>query len=420
MNAFTVTEGLRRRVLALLFVVAFLNYLDRNVIGILMPAIKRELALSDTEIGFITGIAYSLFYAVMGVPIARLADRVPRRNVIAVAMAVWSAMTAACGLAANFWQLSLARIMVGVGEAGATPSSHSLIADLFEKSRRATALAVYALGSGVALLVGLFAAGWITETLGWRTAVIVIGAPGILVAILIARALPDPPRGFADGRAPVPQPPFWPTVRLLLSRSTFVHNSIGAGLYAAMYFGFLSWLPSFFSRSHHLGIATIGAWLSGVFGASQIVGTILGGVVGDRLARGDMRWLMWLCSLVTISAVPFFFLAFQTSSTALAFFALVLPILLSVMQSGPQHATTQGVAPPATRATASAVYLLIVSLIGGLGPQFIGLLSDALTPSLGEAALGRSILIVASVCCVWSAVHFWLAGRRLIEDFARA
>src|SRR5689334_6521663 len=126
MNAFTITESLRRRALALLFLVAFLNYLDRNVIGILMPAIKRDLGLSDGEIGFITGIAYSLFYAAMGIPIARLADRLPRRNVIAVAMAVWSAMTAACGLAANFWQLSLARIMVGVGEAGATPSSHSL------------------------------------------------------------------------------------------------------------------------------------------------------------------------------------------------------------------------------------------------------------------------------------------------------
>jgi predicted MFS family arabinose efflux permease len=420
MTAPPITDALRRRTLVLLFGVSFLNYLDRNVIGILVPAIKADLTLSDTEIGFITGIAFSLFYAVMGIPIARLADRFPRRMVIAGAMTLWSLMTAACGLAANFWQLALARVLVGVGGGGATPPSHSLIADLFPKERRATALSLYAIGSAVGLVVGFLIGGWITQAVGWRAALLGVGLPGVLVAVAVMKGLPEPPRGYADGHAPVPPPPLGATLRTVLSRPTFVHNAIASGLYAAMYFGLLAWVPSFFSRTYHLAIGEIGTWLAAVMGVSQFLGTVMGGVVGDRLARRDQRWLMWFCGAVTVMAVPFYPLVFM--SDAPPYVALVLlapPFFLGVSQGGPQHATTQGVAPPAMRATASATYLLIVSLIAGLGAQTVGLLSDALAPCFGDGALGTAITIVTVGASLWAGVHFWYAARNLPRDYGR-
>ena len=208
-------------------------------------------------------------------------------------------------------------------------------------------------------------------------------------------------------------------MRTLLSRPTFVHNSIAAGLYAAMYFGLLAWTPSFFSRTHHLPIGQIGTWLSLVLGVSALLGTLSGGVVGDWLAKRDRRWLMWLCALVTIIAAPLFIVAFRAEQTWVAFAALSVPFFLGVMQTGPQHAATQGVSPPAMRATASAVFLLIVSVINGFGAQIVGALSDALTPTYGEDALGVALAYVTVGASFWSALHFWLAARHLSKDFGR-
>ena len=414
------TARLRRRALGLLFCVALLNYLDRNLLGILLPSIKAELDLSDTALGFITGIAFSVFYALMGIPIARLADRTARRKVIAVAMAVWSAMTAVCGLATTFWQLALARVLVGVGEAGATPPSHALIADLFPKQSRATALSVYALGSPVGIILGFLAAGWIAQTLGWRIALFCFGLPGIALAWAVFVFLPEPPRGHSDGlRGDAPSPPLSDVLRLLATKPAFIHNCIGSGLYALVWYGLLNWMPSFFSRTHHMPLGEIGTWLAIVVGVSQLVGALLGGVIGDRLAGRDMRWLMWLPSAVTLAAAPFYVFAFLWPDPTAAFLSLALPFFLGIMQSGPQHATTQGIAPPAMRATASATYLLGVNLIGGLGAQSIGILSDRLTPAFGDAALGRAMVIVSVAASAWSAVHFWLAARTLRRDFAR-
>ena len=414
-----ITEPLRRRALVLLFGVSLLNYLDRNVLGILIPAIKQDLALSDTQLGFISGIAFALFYAVMGLPIARLADRLERRKVIAVALTLWSLMTAGCGLAMNFAQLALARTLVGVGEAGATPPSHSLIADLFNKERRAFALSIYGVGSPVGLIIGFLLGGWVAQHYGWRVVLIGVGLPGVLMALAVYRWLPTPPRGDADGAETVVQPPLMFTLRTLLSRPTFVHNAIAAGLYAAMYFALLAWTPSFFSRTHHMPIGEIGTWLSLSLGVSALFGTLAGGVVGDWLSRRDRRWLMWLCALVTLAAAPLFIVAFRVEQPGLAFVALSVPFFLGVMQTGPQHATTQGVAPPAMRATAAATFLLIVSLINGFGAQFVGLLSDQLNARYGEDALGIALTWVTVCASVWSALHFWLAARHLPRDFGR-
>jgi len=418
-----ITESHRRRALVLLFVVSLFNYGDRNMIGVLVPAIKADLGLSDTQIGFITGLAFSLFYALMGIPIARLADTVSRRGVVSVALAVWSAMTVACGLAQNFVQLALARVMVGVGEAGATPPSHAIIADLFPKARRAFALSVYALGSPMGVIVAYLAGAWLTQEYGWRVTLFVFGVPGLAAALIVFFLLPEPPRGHsdaADAAEPITPARLGEALRLLMSRPAFRHNAIASGLFAFLWFGLMSWMPSFFTRTHNMPIATVGAWLALALGVSQFIGVWAGGVVGDRLARRDVRWYAWLCGIVMLVSTPFYLVVFLSPQPLFAIGALFFPILIAIMQSGPQHWITQAVAGPRMRATAAALYLLIVNLISGFGAQTIGILSDALKDSYGVNSLGMALLGVAIVLSLWSSLHFFLIARTLPRDIATA
>jgi len=417
-----VDDSHRRRALVLLFLVSLFNYGDRNMIGVLVPAIKADLNLSDTQIGFITGLAFSLFYALMGIPIARLADRFSRRGVVSIALAVWSAMTCACGLAQNFVQLALARVMVGVGEAGATPPSHAVIADLFPKAKRAFALSVYALGSPVGVIVAYLGGAWLTQEYGWRVTLFIFGLPGIIVALIVFFFLPEPPRGHsdrADGDKPITAAALGETLRALISKPAFRHNAIASGLFAFLWFGLMSWMPSFFTRTHDMPIATVGAWLSLALGVSQFLGVWIGGVLGDRLARRDVRWYAWLCGIVMLASAPMYFVVFLTPVPLIAIGALFFPILIAIMQSGPQHWITQAVAGPRMRATATALYLLIVNLISGFGAQTIGILSDALKDAYGVNSLGMAVLGVAVVFSIWSGIHFLLIARTLKDDIAK-
>ncbi|MBL8629083.1 MAG: MFS transporter [Rhodospirillaceae bacterium] len=421
--AAAITDDHRRRALVLLFLVSLFNYGDRNMIGVLVPAIKADLGLSDTEIGFITGLAFSLFYALMGIPIARLADTISRRGVISIALAVWSAMTCACGLAQNFVQLALARVLVGVGEAGATPPSHAIIADLFPKARRAFALSVYAFGSPMGVIIAYLAGAWLTQEYGWRVTLFVFGLPGIIVALVIYKFLPEPPRGLSelrDGEPPITPARLGEAMRTLLSRPAFRQNAFASGLFAFLWFGLLSWVPSFFTRTHNMPIAEVGAWLSLALGVSQLIGVWLGGVLGDKLAVRDVRWYPWLCSISMIGSAPLYLIVFLTSDPMIALFALFGAVTISIMQSGPQHWITQAVAGPRMRATATATYLLIVNLISGFGAQVVGILSDAFQPTYGVDSLGRALLLVGVVLSVWSALHFWLIGRTLTADIAKS
>ncbi|MBL8643364.1 MAG: MFS transporter [Rhodospirillaceae bacterium] len=418
-----ITDSHRRRALVLLFMVSLFNYGDRNMIGILVPAIKADLGLSDTEIGFITGLAFSLFYALMGIPIARLADRFSRRGIVSIALAVWSAMTCACGLAQNFVQLALARVLVGVGEAGATPPSHAIIADLFPKARRAFALSVYAFGSPMGVIIAYLAGAWLTQEYGWRVTLFAFGVPGIAVAVLIYRALPEPPRGASElnaGDAPITSASLKEALRTLLAKPAFRQNAIGSGLFAFLWFGLLSWAPSFFTRTHAMPLAEVGAWLSLALGLSQLLGVWLGGVLGDKLGARDVRWYPWLCALSMVGSAPFYLVVFLSPTPMLALVALFCAVTISIMQSGPQHWITQAVAGPRMRATATATYLLIVNLISGFGAQIVGVLSDALNPAYGVNSLGMALLGVAIVLSLWSALHFWRIGRTLAADIAAA
>jgi len=410
-----------RAALALLFVVSLFNYLDRWMLAILIPDIKADLELSDSQLGFITGIAFSLFYALMGLPIARLADRYSRRVIISVAMSLWSAMTVVCGLAQNFTQLAVARILVGVGEAGATPPSHSLISDYYPRERRAMALAVYAMGSPLGIFFGFLLGGWLTQTYGWRVALFSFGLPGLVLAAVIFFVLKEPARGAADGiDLSGPTPSLKVTLKTLFSRPTFVHNCLGSGLYTLVYLSFHTWTPSFFERNYEMSMGSIGVWLAFIAGGAQLVGVLGGGWLADRLAAINLRWMMRLCAISVLIAIPFYSLAFLAPGAEAGLLLLIVPFLVSSFQAGPQHATTQGVSPVAMRATAAATYLLIVNIMGGLGPQLTGLLSDQLEPRYGSMAIGWAVLIIASVFSVWSALHFFLASKTLVADMARA
>ena len=413
------TNSIRTTALALLFLVSFFNYMDRYMLAVLLPAIKADLQLSDTEIGFITGLAFTLFYATMGIPIARLADRYSRKNIIAIALTVWSAMTALCGLAQNFAQLAVARIMVGVGEAGASPPSHSLIADLFPVEKRARALSIYALGAPVGILVGFMLGGWITQLYGWRAALFTVGIPGILVALVVYRNLHEPERGAADGLAHRTEvQPFWFSLKTLMSSPTFRHLSVGTGLYTVVWLGVVQWLPSFFTRSFGLEIGEIGTWLAIILSVSQIIGMLLGGWLADRLGAADLRWYVWVPSLAILVSTPMFALTFLTQNPTIAFLSLFLPFMIGVMQGPPSFAVAQGLADIRMRAMAAALLLLITNLIGGgIGPQAVGIMSDYLAPRFNADSLRYSLLTVSIIFGLWSSLHYFLAGKTIRREF---
>ena len=417
-GADTITSRASQLALVLLFLVSLFNYLDRYMLGILLPAIKADLKLSDTELGFLAGLPFALFYATMGIPIARLADRHPRRWVIAGAVAAWSAMTAVCGLAQNFWQLGLGRVLVGVGEAGASPPSHSLIADLVPPKRRAAALAVYASGSPVGILIGFMAGGLISQSLGWRPALFVFGLPGLALALAVFHFLPEPRR--VAGPDVVAIMPLKTVLRTLLARRCFVHASVGSGYYAMLWLGLIAWLPSYFTRSFGMGIGEVGTKLALVLGVSQLIGLTLGGALSDKLAQRDARWYMWVCAMASLTPMPFYAMALLWPTPGIALLAVFPAFLFGIVQGGPEFAVIQNASGPRMRAVAAASYFLIVNVMGGIGSQLMGLLSDLFTPALGGDALRVSMLAVSLVFSLMSGWHFWWGARTVRADFAAA
>lgn len=407
--------------LILLFFVSFFNYMDRYMLAVLLPAIKLELGLSDTQIGFITGLAFTLFYATMGIPIARLADRKSRKTIIAVALSFWSLMTMLCGVAQNFIQLALARVLVGVGEAGASPPSHSLIADYFPLEKRATAISFFNIGAPVGILVGFLAGGWLTEFFSWRIALIAVGAPGILLALVVAWRLVEPPRGHSDGHSAKSEtPPLLFVFRTLWENKTFRHISLGTGVYTILWLGVVQWLPSFYIRTHEMSLGTVSTWLAFILGGSQLIGILAGGFVADRLGRLDLRWYAWVPSLAMLVSTPVFAYTFLTENGIASMISLFFPFMVGVMQGAPTFAVIQGVSDISMRATAAALMLLIANLIGGgLGPQAVGILSDLWANTYGEESLGYALLWVSLIAGFWAALHYGLASRTIREDLTR-
>ncbi len=404
-------------VLGLLFVVYVFNFIDRQILSILLEDIKAELGVSDTAMGFLTGIAFALFYTVAGLPIARWADHGSRRTIIALGLAVWSVMTAASGLVRSFGQLVIARVGVGVGEAAGSPPAHSLIADYFPPERRATALSIYNMGINIGILFGFLAGGWINEFFGWRQAFFVVGLPGIALAVLVRFTIREPARGSSEGiTQDEPAEPIGKVFRFLWSLRSFRHLAFAGGLHAFAAYGFAQWTPTFLRRVHDLSSGEAGTWLGLVIGLGGAVGSLVGGLIADRKAREDSRWYMWVPAISAIGTVPFAAGFLLVDSFLLSMVLYTPAVILGAMWLGSCLAATQGMVKLRMRAVASAILFLILNLIGlGLGPQAVGILNDALAGRFGDEAVRYSLLIV-SFTGLWAALHFLLAARSLETD----
>ncbi|MGE3464546.1 MAG: spinster family MFS transporter, partial [Pseudomonadales bacterium] len=298
----------RTYALSVLVVVYTFNFIDRQILSILLEPIKQDLGLSDTQLGLLTGFAFALFYATLGIPIARWADQHNRRNLIAAALAVWSAMTALSGFAMNFWHLLIARIGVGVGEAGCSPPAHAMISDYYPPEKRASALGIYSLGIPVGILFGFVAGGWMNEFFGWRAAFFVVGIPGLLLALIVRFTVREPARGMAEGRQDTSEmPTVKETFALLWRKRAFRHMAFGGALTAFVGYGVVNWVPAFFIRSHGMGTGEIGTWLGLILGIPGGIGIAWGGFLADRLGARDTRWYLRLVAVALALAVPFSF-----------------------------------------------------------------------------------------------------------------
>ena len=411
----------RNYALGVLFLGYVVNFIDRSILAILLEPIKHDLSLSDSELGLLGGLAFALFYATLGIPIAALADRWSRVKVLAISMIIWSAMTALCGMASNFITLLIARIGVGVGEAGASPPSHSLISDYFPIESRATALSIYALGIPFGSMVGNFVGGWGAEELGWRTTFFLVGIPGIFVAFLILATLKEPPRGLSEKREIKPDGTAPPTMKdvfkFLWTKKSFRHIGFAAGLHAFVGYGAGTWNAPFLIRSHEMPITEVGSWLAIISGIGAI-GTFAGGFLGDKFSdrTGDRRWYLWVCGLSTLIMVPFQLTAYLYDGLWAVIPSLFVVSILGGMYLGPSFAMTQGLVTLRMRAVASAILLFMLNIIGmGLGPYFVGIVSDLLAPQYAIDSL-RYALCMAVLANLWAAIHYFLGASSLRAD----
>ena len=411
------SPAVRNYALGVLVVVYTFNFIDRQILSILLEPIKQDLGLSDSALGMLTGFAFALFYATLGIPIARFADRSNRRNLIAWALAIWSSMTAVSGLAQNFWHLLLARIGVGVGEAGCSPPAHSMLADYFPTENRATALGIYSLGIPFGILFGFIAGGWLNEFFGWRVAFFIVGVPGLLLAILVRFTLREPPRGMAEGRvADEEQPTIMETFRFLWSKRSFRHMAVGGGLTAFVGYGVITWVPSFLIRSYGMNTGDVGTYLGLILGIPGGIGIALGGYLADRYGARDTRWYLWIVSVALIASTPLFFGVYLSNTAFASLMFLILPILLGNFYQATTFSQTQGLVSLRMRSVAAAVLLFILNMIGlGAGPQAVGILSDVLQPSYGDESLRYALLILSTVQ-IWAAYHYYQAGKSLKDD----
>jgi len=410
-------------VLALLTVCYVANVADRSqVLAASLQSIKREFGVSDARLGILSGLPFALFYSFLGIPIAAWADRSSRRTVLAWACAIWSAMTGFCGLAVNFAMLFFARVGTAIGEAGGTPPSHALISDYFPKVKRGTAFSVYALAVPVGTAIGAAVGGWGTQHIGWRMTFVLVGFPGLLLALLVRLTVVEPPRGFADhggrlGADRTKTPATMDVLRFMMGRSSFFHLSLAAALHSVVWYASGAFNNAFFQRSHEMSTAVAGGWIS-LFSAVGGVGTFIGGYLADRLSRSlnDRRWYMWVPGVATFLCVPFQFVAYLAADRSLVLPMFGAMTLMAAVFFGPSFAMTQALATARMRSVASSLLLLVQTLIGqGIGPWLAGQTSDWLAPSLGRQSL-RYALVIVGLVNIWAAAHYFIGARTLRQD----
>ncbi len=417
--------------LALLVLVYVSNYADRVLMGILLPSIKQEFDLNYLQLGLLNGTVFALFYATLGIPIALYADRGNRKLVIVAATAVWSLMTAFCGAAQSFVQLVITRVGVGVGEAGSGPPSHSIIADLFPLKSRATALGIFSQGISLGLVLGIYggaqvAAHWVWRTdyfvlEGWRLAFVVMGLPGLLIALLVLLTLKEPARGASEGRAlGADAPPLRETVRFILSQKALVHVLAAATLTTLVGYTGVLWWPLFIVTSHGLSPADMSAFLALVFGLGSGFGIFMGGYCADFFARRDIKLMPRVVTFAILFGLPFGVALYLVDDSNLVFLLIGIPAAAGGFYLGPTMALVQSLVAVRMRTVASSLFLFIINIIGmGLGSLMIGALTDALKPTFGDDAL-RYALLSFMAFNLWAAYHYWRAGHFVEADLKRA
>jgi MFS family permease len=410
------------RVLAILLLAYIFNFIDRQIIGVLAVPIKAELNLTDGQLGLMGGIAFALFYSGLAIPIAWLADRKSRVNIIAFSVALWSAFTAACGLAQNFWQLFLARMGVGIGEAGGVAPSYALISDFYPKERRARALALFSLGIPIGSALGVFFGGWIASNLDWRSAFLIVGLAGLPAALLVKWLIPEPVRGgwdSEDGSASEPAPPFATVAATLARTPSFWLLSFGAASGSILGYGLIFWLPSFFSRSFGLELIEVSYFYGSIVLVGGVAGTWLGGWIGDRTGPDNPGAYALIPAVCFLIAAPCFAFGIFAPSLPIAWVLFVIGQMLALAWLGPVIAAVQHIVPPNMRATSSASFLFINNLIGiGFGIFFLGFMSDTMKEAHGDNALQYSILYGLGFYVLSAALYF-VASTRLKKDWYR-
>ncbi len=422
------TRAYRYYVLGILVVVYTMNFLDRQILGILAGPIKQELALTDSQLGLMGGLAFALLYSTLGVPIAFLADRTSRRKIMAYSLAMWSAFTAVCGLATTFWQLFLARVGVGVGEAGGVAPAYSFISDYFPKQQRGRALSVYSLGIPIGSGMGIIFGGLIAHAVNWRTAFIVVGSAGIVLAPIFMWTVRDPKRGGADAvKVATPavvaladhaaRPTFLQVIRVLLPKPTFWLMALGAAASSICGYGVAFWLPSFFQRSLHLSLVDTSLFYGAITFLGGCLGILGGGMLADRLGARSRSAYPLIPAVAFMIAMPCFFLAVNTSSLGLAFFLFLIPAGLNLAWLGPVITSVQHLVPATMRTTASAMFLLINNLLGiAVGYYYFGAVSDLLKDRYGDESLRYAIYSGLGFYVI-SSTLFVFASRTIKKDW---
>ncbi|WP_292969112.1 MFS transporter [Novosphingobium sp.] len=410
-----------RRMLLVLLVVYIFNFLDRQIVNILAEPIGRDLKLSDTQLGLMTGLAFALFYTVLGLPIARYADRptTDRGRLIAAALTIWSGMTALCGLAQNYVQLLMARIGVGVGEAGCTPAAHSLIADRVPPDRRPGAMAFYALGIPVGSLLGMMIGGYLADTLGWRKAFTLVGLPGIVMAVIVLLLVKDKGRAKAGPVSTQGGVGMFSALGQLLRSPAYLLLLAGASASSFLSYGKATWTTIFFQRSYGMSPGEVGFTFGLWGGLAGALGTWLGGWLADRYGRHDRRHIVTAPAIGMALAVPIAIAAYQSTDWRISLLLLMIPSVLNSLYYGPVYSSAQGLVPLHQRATSSALLLFGQNLIGlGLGPLFFGMLSDWLKPEYGADSV-RYVLYGAALLGLLPAALYWQLGKRLNAELDR-
>ena len=400
-------------VLLILTGVYTFNFIDRQILVVIQESIKGELGLSDAQLGALTGLAFAAFYVTLGIPIARYADKNNRRNVVGWSLAIWSAMTAISGLVTNYWQLLLARIGVGVGEAGGSPPAHSMISDYFPPQQRATALSIYSVGIYVGILAGYSIGGWIAATYGWRMAFFALGIPGVLYALILFFTVKEPPKGHSDVAELTTEAemPFGQVLKILFSKKTFLLIAFACGLQTFGNYGVGNFFAPFLERTHGMPVQQVGMYLGLCAGFGGIIGTFGGGFLADKLGKRDIRWYLWLPVLAAILNFVPSYISFFHDDTNLVLFLHFITALLTAVYLAPSIAVTHNLVSAKMRAFASAILFFVLNLIGlGLGPLGIGLVSDYLGPTYGTDSL-RYAFCITFITGAISLVLFYMASK---------